>query len=99
MNSLTHFDEAGHAYMVDVGEKPITARMAIASGRIEMSVEAFNALQKGDVQKGDVLGVARIAAIMAAKKTADIIPLCHPLPLTKIEINFTLEEDKKHCYH
>lgn len=91
MSELTHFDADGKAHMVDVADKAITKRMARAEGSISMSQDAFRALKSGSAQKGDVLGVARIAGIMAAKKTAEIIPLCHPLPLTKIAIEFELE--------
>ena len=91
MSRLTHIDEAGAARMVDVGGKSITARQAVATGRIDMSVEAASAIRDGAVAKGDVLAVARIAGIMAAKRTADLIPLCHPLPLTKVEV--ALEPD------
>jgi cyclic pyranopterin phosphate synthase len=81
--------------MVDVGEKADTDRMAVAEGRVYMSQTAFEAVQAGTVKKGDVLTVARIAGIMAAKKTADIIPLCHPLPLSHIDIQLTLEADQQ----
>ena len=77
--------------MVDVGAKAITARQAIASGRITMSADAAAAIRAGSVQKGDVLAVARVAGIMAAKKTSDLIPLCHPLPLSKVEIDLALD--------
>ena len=91
MSRLTHIDEAGAARMVDVGGKSITARQAVATGRIAMSSEAAAAIREGAVAKGDVLAVARIAGIMAAKRTAELIPLCHPLPLTKVEV--ALEPD------
>ena len=93
MNSLTHLDEHGNARMVDVGGKAETARVAIASGRIQMSPEALTAIRQGDVPKGDVLAAARIAGIMAAKKTAELIPLCHPLALDSVGIDFAFEED------
>ncbi|HCB75365.1 MAG TPA: cyclic pyranopterin monophosphate synthase MoaC [Sphingomonas bacterium] len=93
MSDLTHLDEAGAARMVDVGHKPATERRAVASGRIAMSREAAAAIRDGAVAKGDVLAVARIAGIMAAKRTADIIPLCHPLPLTSVEVALTIEDD------
>ena len=83
-NNLTHFDAAGNAVMVDVSGKPVTAREATARGILTMNAEAFAAVQSGTVKKGDVLGVARIAGIMAAKRTSELIPLCHPLPLTKV---------------
>ncbi len=93
MSDLTHLDEAGAARMVDVGHKPATERRAVAGGRIAMSREAAAAIRDGAVAKGDVLAVARIAGIMAAKRTADIIPLCHPLPLTSVEVALTIEDD------
>ncbi|MES3153182.1 cyclic pyranopterin monophosphate synthase MoaC [Sphingomonas faeni] len=92
MTGLTHIDEAGAARMVDVGGKAITAREAIASGRITMSAEAAAAIGAGTAKKGDVLAVARVAGIMAAKRTSDLIPLCHPLPLTKVEIDLVIDE-------
>ncbi|WCT78227.1 cyclic pyranopterin monophosphate synthase MoaC [Novosphingobium humi] len=92
MSELTHLDAQGHARMVDVGAKAETARVAIAAGRIRMSAAALNAIRDGDVPKGDVLAAARIAGIMAAKKTADLIPLCHPLPLHSVSIDFAVEE-------
>ena len=93
MSSLTHLDEAGHARMVDIGGKAETQRVAIASGRIRMSKTALTAIRDGDVPKGDVLATARIAGIMAAKKTAELIPLCHPLALDSVTVDFALEED------
>ena len=87
---LTHFDEGGAAIMVDVSGKEKTHREAIASGRIYVSEPVYNAIEGGTAAKGDVLGVARIAGIMAAKKTSDAIPLCHPLPLTRVSIDFGL---------
>lgn len=78
--------------MVDVGEKPVTSRSAIASGRILMQPSTLAMIQSGDTRKGDVLGIARIAAIMAAKRTADLVPLCHPLPLTHVEVSFQAGE-------
>ncbi|SFN76428.1 cyclic pyranopterin monophosphate synthase MoaC [Sphingomonas sp. OK281] len=92
MTGLTHIDEAGAARMVDVGGKAVTAREAIASGRITMSAEAAAAIGAGTAKKGDVLAVARVAGIMAAKHTSDLIPLCHPLPLTKVEIDLVVDE-------
>ncbi|PTQ66088.1 cyclic pyranopterin monophosphate synthase subunit MoaC [Sphingomonas sp. PP-CE-3G-477] len=92
MTGLTHIDEAGSARMVDVGGKAVTAREAIASGRITMSAEAAAAIGAGTAKKGDVLAVARVAGIMAAKRTSDLIPLCHPLPLTKVEIDLVVDE-------
>lgn len=93
MTDLTHLDEAGAARMVDVGHKPATERRAVAGGRIAMSREAAAAIRDGAVAKGDVLAVARIAGIMAAKRTADLIPLCHPLPLTSVEVDLSVEDD------
>ncbi len=93
MSALTHLDEAGAARMVDVGHKPATERRAVAGGRIAMSREAAAAIRGGAVAKGDVLAVARIAGIMAAKRTADLIPLCHPLPLTSVEVGLSVEDD------
>lgn len=93
MSKLTHLDEAGTARMVDVGPKPDTARKAVAGGMITMSDTALAAIKAGDAPKGDVLGTARIAAIMATKKTADLIPLCHPLGLDAIDVDFTFAED------
>lgn len=87
MTRLTHLDDSGAAHMVDVGGKAVTAREAIATGRITMSAEAATAIAEGLVKKGDVLAVARVAGIMAAKKTAELIPLCHPLPLTRVAID------------
>lgn len=87
MSELTHFNQAGEAHMVDVGEKSITKRTAVAEGRIEMLPATLELILKGEAKKGDVLGVARIAGIMAAKRTADLIPLCHPLALTKVNID------------
>lgn len=92
MNKLTHLDEQGKARMVDVGGKADTHRVAIAEGRIAMSGTALAAIRDGTVPKGDVLAAARIAGIMAAKKTAELIPLCHPLALDAVTIDFVLED-------
>lgn len=92
-DKLTHVDEAGAAHMVDVSEKTETTRQAIASGRIRMNAEAARAIIEGSAKKGDVLAVARIAGIMAAKKTADLIPLCHPLMLTKVTLDLVVDEE------
>ena len=92
MAELTHLDAQGKARMVDVGSKAETARVAVASGRIRMNDAALAAISSGDVPKGDVLAAARIAGIMAAKKTADLIPLCHPLALTSVTLDFTFED-------
>ena len=91
--ALTHFDAAGHAHMVDVSEKPVTARIAVARGTVRMSAETLALVTEGRAEKGDVLGVARLAGIMGAKKTADLIPLCHPLPITKVAIDLTPDPD------
>lgn len=88
---FSHLDEKGHARMVDVSQKAVTQREAIASGKVVLGEKAFNALTEGSVPKGDVLAVARVAGIMAAKKVDGLIPLCHPLPLSSVEINFTLD--------
>ena len=93
MNNLTHLDSAGKARMVDVGGKPETQRVAVAAGRIRMSGQALDAIRDGEVPKGDVLAAARIAGIMAAKKTAELIPLCHPLGLDAMAIDFALLAD------
>ncbi len=89
---LTHFDEAGNAAMVDVSAKEETVRIATARGHIAMQPETLALIRAGGMEKGDVLGVARLAGIMAAKKTADLIPLCHPLALSKVSVDFTLDE-------
>lgn len=87
--SLTHFDAHGHAHMVDVSDKPVTARVAVARGAVKMTAETLALITEGRAKKGDVLGVARLAGIMGAKKTADLIPLCHPLPITKVALELT----------
>ena len=92
MSKLTHFNEDGAAHMVDVSGKDVTERVAVAGGRITVSAEAFAHVKAGTAKKGDVLGTARLAGIMAAKKTPDLIPLCHPLALSKVEIDFDLDE-------
>ena len=86
MSGLTHFDADGQAHMVDVSDKADTARMAVAEGYIKMSAQTLEAIPDGSAKKGDVMGVARLAGIMGAKRTADLIPLCHPLPITKVAI-------------
>ncbi len=93
MSGLTHLDDAGAARMVDVGGKNETVREAVAEGRIIMSAEAAQAIADGAVAKGDVLAVARVAGIMAAKRTSELIPLCHPLPLTKVSIDLAVQPD------
>jgi cyclic pyranopterin phosphate synthase len=92
-HSLTHLDDQGAARMVDVSAKPATPREATASGRIAMSTDAATAIRDGMVKKGDVLAVARVAGIMAAKRTADLIPLCHPLPLSGVTLDLVVEAD------
>ena len=87
-NGLTHFDQAGHAHMVDVADKPATRRVAVAQGRIVMQAATLALIESGSAKKGDVLGIARIAGIQAAKKTSDLIPLCHPLALTRVAVEF-----------
>jgi cyclic pyranopterin phosphate synthase len=91
-NELTHFDAAGQAHMVDVGQKPATMRLAIATGEISMSALAMSKLLAGDSHKGDVLGIARVAGIMAAKQTGSLIPLCHPISLTHVAIDWHLDQ-------
>src|SRR3954471_21180116 len=92
MNKLTHFDANGQAHMVDVVDKPETRRVAIARGRVVMKPETLALIVAGEAKKGDVIGVARVAAIQAAKRTADLIPLCHPLPLTRVAVEFEIDE-------
>ena len=92
MPKLSHFDAAGAAHMVDVSDKDVTDRIAVAEGRIAMSAEAFEMVAMGTAKKGDVLGVARLAAIMSSKKTSDLIPLCHPLPISKVSVEFDLDD-------
>ncbi|NGQ91345.1 cyclic pyranopterin monophosphate synthase MoaC [Rhodobacter sp. HX-7-19] len=88
---LSHFDDQGHAHMVDVSAKPVTARLAQAEGRVLMSPETLALVMQGRASKGDVLGIARLAGIMGAKRTADLIPLCHPLPITKVALDLTAD--------
>ncbi len=92
MNDFTHFDEQGRALMVGVGEKAETRRVAVVAGRIAMQPTTLAMIRDGAAKKGDVLGVARLAGIMASKRTADLIPLCHPIALTKVTVDFTLDE-------
>lgn len=92
---LTHFDARGQAHMVDVGDKPATARVAVASGIIELSQSSYSKLEQGESKKGDVLGIARVAGIMAAKQTGQLIPLCHPIGLTRVAIEFELVAGKR----
>ncbi|WP_430464493.1 cyclic pyranopterin monophosphate synthase MoaC [Tabrizicola sp.] len=88
-NPLSHFDAQGQAHMVDVSQKPVTDRVAVARGQVVMSAETLALITSGSAKKGDVLGIARLAGIMGAKKTADLIPLCHPLPITKVALELT----------
>ena len=92
MRELTHFDKQGQAHMVDVGDKAETKRIAIATGNIRMLPATLQVIIQGDAKKGDVLGIARIAAIQAAKRTADLIPLCHPISLSKVGVEFKIDE-------
>jgi cyclic pyranopterin phosphate synthase len=98
MNQLTHFNSVGEAQMVDVGGKSTTERLAIADGFITMQPKTFNLIREGGHKKGDVLGIARIAGIMAAKKTGELIPLCHPLMLTHIMVDLTPLPEKNTVY-
>ncbi len=88
MSKLTHFNQAGEAHMVDIAAKASTARRAVAAGRIVMQAQTLELIQQGKHKKGDVLGVARIAGIMATKRTADLVPMCHPLALTHVSVEF-----------
>jgi cyclic pyranopterin phosphate synthase len=92
-DGLTHFDREGAAHMVDVGAKAVTARRAVAFGRIRMRPETLALIREGGHKKGDVLGIARVAGIMASKKTSELIPLCHPLMLTRVAVDFEFEEE------
>ncbi|GMQ90400.1 MAG: cyclic pyranopterin monophosphate synthase MoaC [Gammaproteobacteria bacterium] len=98
MAKLTHLNESGEAHMVNVGEKTVTRRIAVAEGRIDMKAETLELITRGGHEKGDVLAVARVAGIMAAKKTADLIPLCHPLALTHVEIELR-PQPQEHCIY
>ena len=91
MSTLTHFDAAGQAHMVDVGDKAVTRRVAVAAGIIRMQPPTLDLIRSGTAKKGDVLGIARIAAIQAAKRTSDLIPLCHPLPITRIAVDLEID--------
>ena len=97
--TLTHFDNSGQAHMVDVGEKAATRRIGIATGCISMLPATLQLIQQGDAKKGDVIGIARIASIQASKRTAGLIPLCHPISLTKVSVNFDIDQDTSsiHC--
>lgn len=98
MNEFTHFDSSGKAHMVNIGEKPTTSRIAVAEGTILMQEKTLQLILQGGHKKGDVLGIARIAGIMAAKKTSELIPLCHPLMITHIHIDFIPDVEKNHVY-
>lgn len=93
MAELTHFDAKGDAHMVDVSDKAVTSRIATAAGWVRMAEDTFAMISEGRAKKGDVLGVARLAGIMGAKKTPDLIPLCHPLPVTKVSVDLILDPD------
>ncbi|RIK94294.1 MAG: cyclic pyranopterin monophosphate synthase MoaC [Proteobacteria bacterium] len=93
MSKLSHLDDKGQARMVDVSEKDVTSRKAVAKGRVRLSAEALALIVEGKAPKGDVFAAARLAGIMAAKKTADLIPLCHPLPLSAVNVDFTVEKE------
>ena len=97
MTRLTHIDDSGAAHMVDVTAKPDAIREAVAEGQITMSLAALDAVRKGSAKKGDVLATARIAGVMAAKKTSELIPLCHPLMLSKVSVDFTFEDGGIRC--
>ncbi|MEY3522948.1 MAG: hypothetical protein RIT33_365 [Pseudomonadota bacterium] len=99
MNKLTHFDETGQAHMVDVGQKAHTHRIATATGSIQMQKATFDMVMSGSHKKGDVIGIARIAAIQATKKSPDLIPLCHPIALTRVAVEFIPDESNStiHC--
>ncbi len=98
MSTLTHFDSHGQAHMVNVADKTPTHRVAIATGRINMQAETLTIIQSGSAKKGDVLGIARIAGIQAAKKTSDLIPLCHPLALTRVALEFSIDASQLAVY-
>ena len=91
--ALTHFDDQGAAHMVDVSDKDVTDRIAVAETWVKMRPETFDIITEGRAKKGDVIGVARLAGIMGAKRTADLIPLCHPLPITKVSVDLTPDSD------
>ena len=99
MPRLTHFNDAGHAHMVDVGAKPATHRVAVAEGSINMRPETLRLILEGGHKKGDVLGIARVAGIMASKRTADLVPLCHPVALTHVEVDLQPQPESSavHC--
>ncbi len=98
-DGLTHFDATGQAHMVDVGAKQDTHRIAVAAGTIRMKPDTLALIQSGNAKKGDVIGIARIAAIMASKRTSDLVPLCHPLPITRVAVDFEVDANANsvHC--
>ena len=98
-DQLNHFNQRGEAHMVDVGDKAVTQRIAVAEGKINMQADTLQRILQGEHKKGDVLGVARVAGVMAAKKTAELVPLCHPLQLTHVDIQLNFEEKEQyvHC--
>ncbi len=98
-DQLTHFDATGQAHMVDVGAKQDTHRIAVAAGTIRMKPDTLALIQSGTAKKGDVIGIARIAAIMASKRTGDLVPLCHPLPITRVTVDFEVDAaaSSVHC--
>jgi cyclic pyranopterin phosphate synthase len=98
MSQLTHFDEQGQAHMVDVGAKPDSHRLAVAEGRIEMQAPTLSLIASGTASKGDVIGIARIAGIQGAKRTSELIPLCHPIALTRVAVDFSIDA-KAGCVH
>jgi cyclic pyranopterin monophosphate synthase len=98
LSKLTHFNQQGEAHMVDVGEKASTHRVAVAQGRISMQAETLALIAQGKHKKGDVLGIARVAGIMAAKKTADLVPLCHPLSLSHVEVLLEVKDEENAVY-
>lgn len=98
-DKLNHFNQRGEAHMVDVGDKAVTQRIAVAEGKINMQAETLQRILQGEHKKGDVLGIARVAGVMASKRTADLVPLCHPLQLTHVDIQLNVEEKEQyvHC--
>lgn len=93
MSGLSHFDDHGNAHMVDVSDKAVTDRIATAEGWVKMATATYDIIAEGRAKKGDVIGIARLAGIMGSKKTSDLIPLCHPLPITKVAVDLTLDPD------
>ena len=99
MSQLTHFDNSGQAHMVDVGEKKETRRIAVAAGSIQMQPATLDLIMQGNAKKGDVLGIARIAAIQGSKRTSELIPLCHPIALTKVGVEFEIDEPENTVHY